>query len=449
MFSLKQKFIATSAALLCAGAAFAQDSGPLLDLLVRKGIVSDQEAEELRAELVKDFASNTSAGKMNLSSSITDFKLSGDIRMRHQNETQAPATATGPVVTNERTRERFRFRFNGDVLLQKGWSAGFALETANAADSGNQTFQGGNDDYSLYLARAYVGWQVNPNFGVVLGKQKNPLYTTDLLWDADINPQGAVEIYKMFLAGKDTLEVRALQNIFDDRNESTAGPNGRDAWLFSQQLVYTKYFGRDSIGNQVNSLILAPGFMTYNDSFIASANGTANENPFTNATAGGQPGSTRGLAIFTFAGEVNWMNVAGPGTGVKLYWDYAHNFEADRRVGKVYGLNLNTWDSDPDAWLIGLGYSYGTGKVQGDYSLKVDYRQIGLGSVDVNLNDSDFGFGKLAQEGWKIAGSYNLTDFVNLNVTYFYTTAMQKNLTYALANLDHSQLLQLDLVVKF
>lgn len=439
MFKLKSKLLATVAALFAAGVAFAQDSGALIDLLVKKGVINDQEAEELRAELVKDFAANTSAGKLNLSSSIADFKLSGDVRMRHQYETQAPASATGPTVTNERTRERFRLRFNGDVTLQKGWTAGFALETGQAADSGNQTFQGGNDDYSIFLARAYIGWQVNQNFGVVLGKQKNPLYTTDLVWDSDINPQGVSEIYKTFLAGKDTFEIRALQDIVDDRDEKNAGPTGRDAWLFAQQAVYTHWFGKDSIGNVPNSIVLAPGFMAYNQSVLA--NGTTNENAFL--------GSTRGLSIFTFAGEVNWANINGAGTGLKLYWDSAYNFEANRRVAKVYGLNTSVWDKDAFAWLLGVGYSYGTGKVQGDYSLKLDYRSSALGALDVNLNDSDFAFGKLNQEGWKFAASYNLTDFASLNATYFYTSAIQDNLTYTLANLDHSQLLQLDLVVKF
>lgn len=439
MFQLKSKLLATAAALFAASVAFAQDSGALIDLLVRKGVLNDQEAEELRAELTKDFAANTSAGKLNLSSSIADFKLSGDLRMRHQYETQAPASASGATVTNERTRERFRFRFNGDVTLQKGWTAGFALETGQAADSGNQTFQGGNDDYGIYLARAYIGWQVNPNFGVVLGKQKNPLYTTDLVWDADINPQGVSEIYKKSLAGKDTIEVRALQDIMDDRDEKTFGPNGRDAWLFAQQVVYTHWFGKDEIGNVVNSVVLAPGFMAYNQSVLA--NGTTNETAFL--------GSTRGLSIFTFAGEVNWVGVNGAGTAVKLYWDSAYNFEANRRVAKVYGLNTSVWDKAPFAYLVGLGYSYGSGKTQGDYSLKLDYRSVGLGSVDVNLNDSDFAFGKLNQEGFKFQASYNLTDFASLNATYFYTSAKQDNLTYTLANLDHSQLLQLDLVVKF
>lgn len=433
MFTLKSKLMAAGAALFCAGAAFAQDSGPLIELLVRKGLVSDQEAEELRAELTKDFAANSSAGKLNLGGHLTEFKLGGDVRLRHQVETQAPQNGT---VTNERTRERFRLRFNGDFLMQKGWGAGFALETANAADSGNQTFENGNDDYTPYLARAYVSWRPNMNWLLVGGKQKNPFYTTDMIWDGDINPQGVSEVYTRFLGTKDTLEVRAGQYIMDDRAESTPSRNGRDAWLFVQQAVYTHWFGKDTIGNVVNSFIVAPGFMIYNDSTL---DGLANETPFN--------GSTDGLAVFTMPGEVNWMNVAGAGTSFKLYWDFAYNLEAEKRVRKVYGLANQP--KDATAWLVGVGYAFGAGKVQGDYSLRLDYRSIGTGSVDVNLSDSDWAFGRVNQEGFKLAGSYNLTDFASFNATYFYTTDKRETQTSAVGNLDHSQILQLDLVVKF
>jgi hypothetical protein len=437
MANLSTKWLALlgSVFLGAASAAFAQDSGPLIDLLVRKGIINDQEAEDLRTELVKEFTSNSSAGKLNLGSHLTEFKLSGDVRLRHQVETQAPQ---GSTVSNERTRERFRFRFNGDVLMQKGWGAGFALETAPAADSGNQTLQDGNNDYSLYLARAYVSYRFNNSLTFVGGKQKNPLYTTDLIWDSDINPQGLSELWTHALDGKDTIELRASQIVMDDRPESTWGRPGRDAWMFAQQAVYTKWFGKDAIGNQVNSFILAPGFLTYNDSTL---DGLDNETPFN--------GSTDGLALLTFAGEVNFANIGTQGTSLKVYWDSSYNLEAERRVRKVYNIG-SAYDDDPLAWLVGVGYAYGAGKVQGDYSLRLDYREIGIGAVDPNLNDSDFAFGNLNQRGFKLAGSYNVTDFANLNLTYFYTWDIQGTLNNAtIARLDHSQTLQVDLVVKF
>lgn len=440
MLTLKSKCLALlGGALLAASPVLGQDSGALIDLLVKKGIVTDQEAENLRAELTRDFAANTSAGKLNISSSVSEFKLSGDLRLRHQIETQAPSVASGTApVTNERTRERFRFRFNGDVLLQKGWGVGFALETAQTADSGNQTFQGNNDDYGIFLGRAYISYQPNINWMFVAGKQRIPFYATDLRWDTDINPQGTTEMYKAYIGAKDTFEIRAMQDIMEDRNERIPGPLGRDAWLFEQQAVYTHWFGRDEIGNVLSSVVLAPGFYKYNASGIDLA---TNENPFN--------GSVRYQTAATFAGEVNFANVAGEGTAFKVYWDSVYNFEAASRVSKVYGLSLSRWSKDPWAWAVGVGYANGAGKTQGDYSLKLDYRHVGLGSSDVNTNDSDWAFGKLSQKGWKFAGSYNLTDFTSFNATYCFTTPLQNNLTYTLANVDHTQLLMLDLIVKF
>ena len=38
--------------------------------------------------------------------------------------------------------------------------------------------------------------------------------------------------------------------------------------------------------------------------------------------------------------------------------------------------------------------------------LRAEYRQVGLGSVDPNLNDSDWNFSRLGFRGIKVAGSY-------------------------------------------
>ncbi|HLP07844.1 MAG TPA: putative porin [Opitutaceae bacterium] len=412
---------------LTSATAVAQDSGPLIDILVKKGLINDQEAEELRTDLTKDFA-GTSAGKLNLGSQITEFKLGGDVRLRHQYQETRNQNTT---LTTDRTRERFRFRLNGDVQMQKGWSAGFALETASAADSGNQTFENGGDDYSIYLARAYIGWQPRNDLKFVAGKIKNPIYTTDLVWDGDINPQGVSETYIVSLGGKDSIEFRALQSIMDDNNEATKGRTGNDAWLFAQQAVFTKYFG-------TTKLIAAPGYMAYSTSNMS---GLTNETPFN--------GDTIGLSLATFAGEVEFANIGAEGNSLKVYWDSSYNFEAGTRVHKVYGLSSATWNKDPLAWLLGVGYSHGSGKLQGDWNVRLDYRRIGVGSIDPNLSDSDFAFGNLNQDGFKLGASYNLVDFCSLNVTYFRTSDIRDTLKHAVAGLDKSSILQVDLVTKF
>jgi len=417
--------IATGLLVSTAGVAHAQDCGPLVDLLVKKGIVSDQEGEELKTELTKSFVANSSAGKLNLSSSLSEFKLSGDVRIRHQEEVQAVQGSEN--LSNERTRERFRFRFNGDAKLQGGWGAGFALETGQASDSGNQTFDNGGDDYSIFLARAYVSYAPTNDLYFTAGKFVNPLYTTDLVWDADINPQGFGETWQI----NDSFKLVAMQGIMKDNAETAWGASGRDAWQFSQQLVYTTKFDANTV------LTLAPGFMTYNQSTLS---GLTNETPWN--------GTTRYLEVFTLPGDVKISGINGEGTSLKVYWDYAHNFAASDRVHKAYAA-ASTFSNDADAWLVGVGYNFGAGKTKGDWGVKLDYREIGIGSIDPNTSDSDFGFGHLNQRGFKFGAVYNVTDYATLGATYFYTFDKQGTLKTSVSNLDHSQILQLDLVVKF
>jgi hypothetical protein len=56
MLNLKSKWLALLAGAVVGSAAFAQDSGALIDALIRKGILTNQEAEDIRADLVRENA---------------------------------------------------------------------------------------------------------------------------------------------------------------------------------------------------------------------------------------------------------------------------------------------------------------------------------------------------------------------------------------------------------
>ena len=226
-----------------------------------------------------------------------------------------------------------------------------------------------------------------------------------------------------------------MQHAMQDNNEVTPGPGGRDTWMFEQQAVLTHWFGPEHL----NSVIAAVGYSAYNQSTIATA--PLNSAAFT--------GSVRAQNYATFAGEVNWANVNGTGTVFKAYWDSSYNTTGGTRAYRVYNLNPALFSKGASAWLAGIGYSYGTGKVQGDYSAKLDYREVGVTAVDPNTNDSDWGFSKVNEKGLKLAFAYNVNDFTNFNVTYFDTKIIQPKMTFSLGNLDRSHELLIDLVVKF
>ena len=85
-----------------------------------------------------------------------------------------------------------------------------SFQTAQAADSGNQTYENGFDDYNIFISKAFLKWEPNEWLTVTAGKFSNPFYTTDLVWDSDINPTGLAEsiaLHKLFnFGGTETVE---------------------------------------------------------------------------------------------------------------------------------------------------------------------------------------------------------------------------------------------------
>src|SRR5450432_1945669 len=142
---LRKTFVLiTMAASLIAGALTtrAQDAGALLDLLVKKRLITDQEAEEVRGELTKDAAA-TSTGKLKLSTPITEIELYSDVRVRYesrQGETGLPSTLDPRDDTLKRSRERYRLRLGLRGTLADHWFFGIRLETSQNARSTNVTF---------------------------------------------------------------------------------------------------------------------------------------------------------------------------------------------------------------------------------------------------------------------------------------------------------------------
>ena len=185
--------------------ARAQDAGALLDLLVKKRLITDQEAEEVRGELTKDAAA-TAAGKLKLSTPITEIELYGDARLRYEVRTaQAgpPDTITPPGENTQRNRARYRLRLGLRGTLADDWFFGLRLETSTNSRSTNVTigdeasggpFSKGSD--GINVGQAYLGYKGFRDITLTGGRMPNPLITTSMMWDADINPEGLAEQWK-------------------------------------------------------------------------------------------------------------------------------------------------------------------------------------------------------------------------------------------------------------
>ncbi len=157
MLKLKSQWLAlVSGAALLAGPVFAQDSGPLLDLLVRKGLVSDQEAEELRAELAREahagVVSSVSGGK-----STTNLSISARIQAQYAGlSTDIDGAAADPASTSHFFLRRVYLGLKANLV--KDWSANL-----------NYDFAGSTFD------AAFVQWKRSDAFVLDLGFRKAPI----------------------------------------------------------------------------------------------------------------------------------------------------------------------------------------------------------------------------------------------------------------------------------
>src|SRR5438105_14674988 len=178
----------------------AQDAGALLDLLVRKKLITDQEAEEVRAELTKESAT-TAAGKWKLSTPITELELYGDARVRYE----IRSGETENEDTLQRNLPRYRLRLGLRGILADDWFFGVRLETGTNPRSSNVTFGddsgGGNGPFAknsdgVFVGQAYLGYKRFKDITLTVGKMPNPMISTLMVWDPDINPEGLAEQWK-------------------------------------------------------------------------------------------------------------------------------------------------------------------------------------------------------------------------------------------------------------
>jgi hypothetical protein len=102
--------------------------------------------------------------------------------------------------------------------------------------------------------------------------------------------------------------------------------------------------------------------------------------------------ATRDLYVAFLNGEVQFP--AGPVKG-KFFWDFAYNFEGGARDNQILGLEENSFH-DKESWVAGL--QIGEAKRKGDWYVSAEYAQVGVGSIDPNLNDTNFGLSRLNTE---------------------------------------------------
>ena len=458
----------------------AQSDGALLDALVKKGVLSDQEAEDIRADEEKEYSS-TAASKINLSTSIKSITFYGDLRLRFEmrdaTENVGDIGPGGAPLTHDdsqtrnRWRYRLRFGFKGDLFDH--FFYGVRLATNPFYDrSGNVTF-GDSDEAGPFgkgrslisFDQVYLGWKPTPEITLTGGQMPNPFYTTPLIWDDNLNPVGAAEQFdKSFDNGLEVFGT-AGQFVYGDSADNnvfaTGGHTYSDIFMFGEQAGIKYKFDENTSfkaavttynysgsGNGSDASVIgyysgAPLNLNNGGSTTSQVNASpylfdgpfvgAAAAPFTNVTGINDLGIIEVPTEFDFKG---W------GVPMRFFGDFAYNYLAGERAdaarnailtanhagvtgpsaaqvaAPTYQGVLNSGKSILNQVAYQVGYEAGVLKKKGDWQTRLYWQSTGYYAVDPNLIDSDIFNAATNMEGVVVSASYNWTDGLTSTLRY-------------------------------
>ncbi|MCX7926867.1 MAG: putative porin, partial [Candidatus Omnitrophica bacterium] len=247
----KSKVIAlvlTVSLFFCCWAVQAAEIDLLVEKLVEKGILSEGEAQQLLTETREEARREIAQGKNEvLPKWLQTTKFSGDLRIRYQGETKSG--------DKHRDRGRFRLRYGFDCRPNEQMKVGFKMATGENKTNGpeqtstNQTFTNSFQNKDIWIDRAFIEYTpfsltdlfLLKDMTLIGGKFANPFFTTDMVWDSDINPEGGVIKFTPSIGGVETFLVLGFMPLGEDKDDSN------DPKLYAGQIGFSpKIMGRSS-----------------------------------------------------------------------------------------------------------------------------------------------------------------------------------------------------------
>ncbi|PKU21340.1 putative porin [Telmatospirillum siberiense] len=407
------------------------------------------------------------------------------------------ATSTNAVPysnwNQQRERMRLRARVGVEADLGEGFTTGVRLATGESSSpvSTNQTLGGSSGEFSKYqiwMDQAYIRYEP-ANTGIwgmstTAGRFANPFFSTDLIWNNDLNFDGVAVSGKYQLAEGVTpfFTVGAFSVYNTDFNFSTYSSEkttSQDKWLYAAQggtdwkpakdtavkLGAAFYYFNNIEGKATScaydditcgSDLFRPTFAQRGNTYMGLRNN--NYSTYTSGTAYNYQyfGLATPFHELALTGKVDY-------DGLKpIFRDQAFRLTLDGEFVKNLSFNKSAinakdcdtsghcWNNDANGQFNGgdtgamLRVTVGTPKLANrwDWNFSVGYKYIESDAVVDAFNDSDFGLGGTNLKGYVLGGNLALARNVWTSLKWMSADSIAGG-TYA------SDVLLLDLNAKF
>ena len=468
-----------------AGDTPAADASPAVHVQYVPEIVKQQIRNEVRAELREDVLTDVAQKAKQerwgtpdaLPEWINRIKISGDARVRNEyNEygkdnadtlskdnlyldiprvnaaggiSQAGARAfLNTSEDSNRWRERVRLGLRAGITDH--WNFDARIATGNQLNpvSTNQTLGNGGQRFSIQLDRAGLLYDLpaeqgpawlNSTISFAAGRIANPWLSTDLVWDEDLNFDGAALSLRRAIAQGDglaglgptgrsvfaTVGLFPLQQVdFSSQDKWLAAGQVGVAWEFENQNklqiagAYYHYIHvtgkRNALGstlrNGTQPPFLQKGNLLYNIANDPNLDGGANDQLFALA-------SDYRLLDITMMADLAYLapyHVMFKGDVVKNL-----GFDRDEIIARTGGTTYLYPISDRTlGWMFEVAAGWPQVVKFRDWQVAASYRYLQRDAVLDAYTESDFHLGGTDAKGWIVGGKYGLARNTWLQMRY-------------------------------
>jgi len=361
----------------------AQSSDALLNKLVEKGILTEAEAGELKAQANAGF-STAFAAKRGMPEWVSAFTISGDFRGRFNVDT----AANDAYVT--RTRWRYRARLGFVATLLDDFEVGLRLGSGDLENgisaglnplSSYQTEQNNASKKGVFLDQAYGRW--SPLRGedwkaaITLGKMADPYGFTEISlgMDPDYTPEGVALDLSHRLAKGQTLRWINGAFVLDEIATSQDDP-----YLFGTQLRWESQWNKH-ISSSMGVMWFA---FVHTDELSNGSVPNVNVGNWRMIPGGG---TNQAAAIPQFR-----FNTLLADVSVTYLFDSAPMYQGPfpvRLVGSYMNNPSAPVAADNYAWSGGM--LIGKAGKRGTWELAWQYKWLGANAIWEEVVDDDFG----------------------------------------------------------
>lgn len=393
--------------------ASGQSADAIVNKLVQKGVLTQQEADDLRKETDQDFAKSFAAHS-GMPAWTKNVAFGGDLRLRLDDQMFEDSLNKA-----DRLRFRYRLRYGGVWAAQDWATIGFRIGSGDYRtalgdgnpNSNNQTLTHAFSKKPLFIDAAYVTLKPPGQefFSMTAGKMNQliwqPAFIAPVVYDPDITPEGAVEQLN-FKFGENK-QYSIFANVGEMVLDELSG-NKNDVYMYDGQLGFSGNFMGDAKAPALKVTLAGGYFQTQNLKNMPVSDNSGNVgNSVSGANYLGDIQDIYGR------GEFAWR------VSDKLFLGTPALFTLSGEVDKNVNNDFNI-PGDKQTTAYTAQIMFGQAAKRGQWQLAYQYRHVEADSVFDSLTDDDFG-GGTDRQGHVIKGFYNIRDWWSLDFAVFLT----------------------------